>query len=206
MSSPLPATGEQNLVMDVQSAWLWKHEYGGRYLAYGHAHTNYELESLPARVGPVSASLELQFKNQGCTTGKELYSCRRMVPTSSMARLLTTSRRLVTQDYPPAFLAPFLHHSAVSTTRISQFSTTDTQCLRTRDLSRNRGVSALRRTGLRFPVEMSKETLPQPVLDPTKRSKVKVSKDHGLWSFFGKERRPINLAEEDAAFGVFYIA
>jgi large subunit ribosomal protein L47 len=49
---------------------------------------------------------------------------------------------------------------------------------------------------------MSKEPLPEPVLDPEKRSKVKVSETHGLWAFFGKEKRPLNLPEVDAAHGM----
>ena len=68
-------------------------------------------------------------------------------------------------------------------------------------MNKERGVSALRRTGLKYPVSMSKEPLPQPVLDPEKRSKVKVDEDHGLWGFFNEKRQALSTPIEDMAFG-----
>ncbi|TVY86457.1 54S ribosomal protein L4, mitochondrial, partial [Lachnellula willkommii] len=64
-----------------------------------------------------------------------------------------------------------------------------------------RGVSTQRRTGLRQPVSISKAPLPKPVLDPKKRSKVEVAKDHGLWEFFHSRDKPMNTPEEDNAHG-----
>ncbi|KAL9026270.1 MAG: hypothetical protein Q9196_005039 [Gyalolechia fulgens] len=48
---------------------------------------------------------------------------------------------------------------------------------------------------------MSRYPLPQPVTDPTKRSKVAVDDNHGLWGFFRSEKKALNTPEEDNAFG-----
>ncbi|CAD6585636.1 MAG: 54S ribosomal protein L4 mitochondrial [Alectoria sarmentosa] len=48
---------------------------------------------------------------------------------------------------------------------------------------------------------MSKQPLPQPVLDPKKRSKIEVDKNHGLWGFFNEKRKALSTPEEDAAKG-----
>lgn len=72
---------------------------------------------------------------------------------------------------------------------------------RRRDNNPNRGVSALRRTGLKYRVEMSSQPLPIPVLDPKKRSKVTVDLDHGLWGFFRGDKKALNTPEETDAFG-----
>ena len=119
-----------------------------------------------------------------------------------MAHSINRTGCLLTRDVPPTFLAPLLLRSNVFTTPTSQFSTSVARCLRTRDMSRNRGVSALRRTGLRYPVQMSKEPLPQPVLDPAKRSKVKVDPNHGLWGFFSRDKKPLVKPEVEAAHGI----
>ena len=100
---------------------------------------------------------------------------------------------------PPIFLAP----SLLQTPGVSiPFSTTPIHNKRTRDYCKNRGVSALRRTGLRRPVSMSKEPLPEPVLDPEKRSKVYVNPNHGLWGFFNKERTSLTKPEDEAKHGM----
>lgn len=65
-----------------------------------------------------------------------------------------------------------------------------------------RGVSPLRRTGLRYPVEMSKVPLPQPVLDPERRSKVEIDESHGLWGFFREDKKLLNTPEEASQFGM----
>ncbi|POS83407.1 hypothetical protein EPUL_004348 [Erysiphe pulchra] len=70
-----------------------------------------------------------------------------------------------------------------------------------RDMNRDRGVSTRRRTGLRQPLSVSKTPLPQPVLDPARRSKYEVSEDHELWGFFHSKEKAINTPEEDYAFG-----
>ena len=100
------------------------------------------------------------------------------------------------KDAPPVFLAPLFSYQ-------SQFSTSHSlRQRRRRDGNPNRGVSALRRTGLRHPIGMSKEPLPVPVLDPKKRSKVKVDENHGLWGFFNKDRTALSTPEQDAAYGM----
>ena len=48
----------------------------------------------------------------------------------------------------------------------------------------------MRRTGPKYPLPISKEPLPEPVLDPAKRSKLEGNKNHGLWEFFDKDRKP----------------
>jgi len=39
------------------------------------------------------------------------------------------------------------------------------------------------------------------VLDPSKRSKVKVDENHGLYQFFHSKDKPLNTPEEDFQFG-----
>ncbi|KAI9704807.1 MAG: 54S ribosomal protein L4 mitochondrial [Candelina mexicana] len=107
------------------------------------------------------------------------------------ATLETLSKSLIF-----SFLAP----SIGSSVQTSRFSTTSPNFKRTRDRSRNRGVSALRRTGPRHSLSVSKEPLPQPVLDPKKRSKVQVDEDHGLWQFF-KDKKALSTPEECAEHG-----
>jgi large subunit ribosomal protein L47 len=64
-----------------------------------------------------------------------------------------------------------------------------------------RGVSTQRRTGPRQPLSVSKTELPQPVLDPSKRTKVKVDDDHGLWEFFRHKDKPFSTPAEEGEFG-----
>jgi len=107
----------------------------------------------------------------------------------------------------PDYLAPCLVRN--SPTYFSQalnsppqahtFSTSPT--LHPRDQNRNRGVSALRRTGLRQPLSVSKEPLPVPQLDSSKRSKPIVDENHGLWGFFNKKKACLPTPEEDYAHG-----
>lgn len=102
------------------------------------------------------------------------------------------------------FLIPsWLPPQAIQRTLVSRFSTTPHQCYPRRDNNKNRGVSAIRRTGLRprQTISVSKEDLPKPVLDRKKRTPVEVDKDHGLWQFFNKERRAIATPEEDNSHG-----
>lgn len=114
----------------------------------------------------------------------------------SISRGNTARCFLQFKDFPPVYLAPVFSSQ-------SHFSTS--QSLRKRkkhEGNPNRGVSALRRTGLRFPVGMSKEPLPVPVMDPKRRSKITVDKEHGLWGFFNQERTALSTPEQDAAFGM----
>lgn len=106
------------------------------------------------------------------------------------------------KETPPIFLAPLLACPFVSTIHQSQFSTSTPSCdRRRRDGNPDRGVSALRRTGLRNPVGMSKEPLPRPLLNPKKRSKVTVDQNHGLWGFFNKDKKALSTPEDDNAHG-----
>lgn len=105
------------------------------------------------------------------------------------------------RELPPAFLAPILDYGIILWKQKSYFCTSTPSKARKRDGNPHRGVSALRRTGLRFPVGMSKEPLPVPVLDPTKRSKITVDDKHGLWGFFNAKRTSLSTPEEDAACG-----
>lgn len=120
--------------------------------------------------------------------------------TQSTPRLALPSTMWRIASTVPDFLAPSFARSTPSTVNAAKFSTS-TPRLYPRDRNPNRGVSALRRTGLREPVSVSKEPLPQPVLDPTKRSKVEVDVKHGLWGFFNKDRAPLATPEQDAAHG-----
>ena len=100
---------------------------------------------------------------------------------------------------PPIFLAPLLEASPKQKLQFS--SSAPTWQRRRRDGNPNRGVSPLRRTGLRYPVSMSKEPLPEPVLDPKKRSKIAVDENHGLWGFFNKDRKPYGTSVEYSSYG-----
>lgn len=111
------------------------------------------------------------------------------------------------------YLLPFLHQSAAKTipSRVS-FSTS--QCLykrgksipkrQKRDNNKLRGMSAFRGTGLRKSMTLSvrNEPLPRPVLDrPDPYAETITPDDHGLWQFFGKERRCMTTPEEENAHG-----
>ena len=88
-------------------------------------------------------------------------------------------------------------------TVLSQAPFSSSACQYRADNNKNRGVSALRRTGPRkrqvFSVE--RKDLPEPVFDKTKKSEIEVDPEHGLWQFFNKKRRIIATPEEDAAHG-----
>lgn len=97
---------------------------------------------------------------------------------------------------PPAFLLPSLLSAPFQHQQTSSFSSS-TPNHYPRDMNRERGVSTQRRTGLRFPVSVSKVPLPRPVLDPSKRSAVEVDPNHGLYQFFHSKEKPLNTPEED---------
>lgn len=127
--------------------------------------------------------------------------------TSQMAH--TTSRSAVPSSQVlylartvPDFLAPSFVRSTPSPATSAKFSTSASKSY-PRDRNPNRGVSALRRTGLRQPVSISKEPLPQPVLDPSKRSKVAVDETHGLWGFFNSDKAALATPEQEASHGTW---
>ncbi|KAL7269660.1 54S ribosomal protein L4 mitochondrial [Rhizina undulata] len=85
----------------------------------------------------------------------------------------------------------------------SQFHSSATVYARTRvtrDRNPQRGVSAIHRRGQKEPLSVSKMPLPEPVLDPTKHTKVEVDEDHGLWGFFHK-KKALPTPEEDHQHG-----
>ncbi|MCJ1299566.1 54S ribosomal protein L4 mitochondrial [Hypocenomyce scalaris] len=111
-------------------------------------------------------------------------------------------------EIPPAFLVPALQWSPFTTK--SHFSTSAANHFPRKqyvprkikkDNNPDRGVSGLRRTGLKNSVAMSKVSLPQPVLDPKKRSKLQVDEHHGLWGFFNRDKKSLSTPEEDHAHG-----
>lgn len=109
------------------------------------------------------------------------------------------------ESHPPIFLAPLLASISQPLHQRASFSTTAALFVRAnkkRDGNPHRGESALRRTGLRYPNGMSKQPLPQPVLDPERRSKIKVDEKHGLWDFFNKKREALSTPKEDSARGM----
>ncbi len=141
-----------------------------------------------------------QKSTSGNTTGLTL--CIPDAP--KMSCLLSTSRlgQLATKQYPPLFLAPALFSFYQISASFSTSSSVSQRTTRKKHARHpNRGVSALRRTGLRHSVEMDKYPLPVPVLDPEKRSKVSVDENHGLWGFFRPDKKALNTPEEMAAFG-----
>ena len=115
-----------------------------------------------------------------------------------------STRAFVSEQLPPTFLVPSLVSLSRAPCLHSQFSTTSAAYHRRRKGDNpDRGVSALRRTGLRFAVGMSKYPLPRPVLDPKKRSKIEVDEKHGLWGFFNKKRTLLTEPLEEAKFGIY---
>ncbi|CAD6449416.1 25c77dc5-e1cf-41bd-a64a-49cdc98a5547 [Sclerotinia trifoliorum] len=103
---------------------------------------------------------------------------------------------------PPAFLLPCLQSSSTtsSCTQSTSFSTSSTY-LYPRDMNRLRGVSTQRRTGPRQPLSVSNAKLPKPVLDESKRNKVKVDEDHGLYEFFRHKDKALSTPAEEGNHG-----
>lgn len=123
---------------------------------------------------------------------------------TTMSCMLPTPRLgyLASKNCPPVFLAPALSPYRQNPAFFSTSSPVAQRTTRSKHAPHpNRGVSALRRTGLRHRVEMDKYPLPVPVLDPEKRSKVAVDEKHGLWGFFRPDKKALNTPEETAAFG-----
>ena len=111
------------------------------------------------------------------------------------------ARRRLIQQLPSLFLLPCLSLAISGPCSPSCHFSTSSWRAYPRDMNRNRGVSALNRTGPRHPLSVSKEALPRPVLDPSKRTTYPVDKDHGLWDFFNKNRTTLSTPEEDDAHG-----
>lgn len=96
---------------------------------------------------------------------------------------------------PPTFLAP-----AFAAAQTSSFSTTHTNSAR-KDGNKARGVSALRRTGLKKQrVSIKPFELPKPV-DRERIAPVQVDDDHGLWEFFPRDQKSMANPEELGSHG-----
>ena len=117
----------------------------------------------------------------------------------------TSSLRLAASSLPLPFLAPSLL-VARNPSNHAQFSTSTPNLFRKkRHGNKQRGVSGVRRTGLRYPVGMSKFPLPEPQLDPEKRTKITTDENHGLWGFFNKEKKLLTEPLEEAKHGSRHI-
>ena len=104
--------------------------------------------------------------------------------------------RLSTRSFTtvPLFLAPAFASQAPSTLSLRFYSISPSQQaqkIRHRDKNKNRGVSAIRRTGLRYPLSMSNYELPKPVLDRKPNNVLSADTTHGLWGFFNSERQAV---------------
>ncbi len=128
-------------------------------------------------------------------------STAQMTVPSVMRAGLTLHNRAILESSSTSLILSFLAPSISASVQRSLFSTSKPQLKRTKDYSRNRGVSALRRTGPKYPLSVSKEPLPQPVLDPKRRSKVQVDDDHGLWQFF-KDKKALATPERISEHGM----
>lgn len=122
---------------------------------------------------------------------------------------ISWSIQISSTSIPPLFLAPALQSLPV-TSQLGQpqsqsHSFTSTPCPqarpRHREKNKSRGVSAIRRTGPRVPLSVSKYPLPMPVHNPPLRKEFKTRKDHGLWGFFNEERTAMTTPEDLNAHG-----
>ncbi|KAL1982884.1 hypothetical protein VTN96DRAFT_812 [Rasamsonia emersonii] len=120
----------------------------------------------------------------------------------SVIRLARQSGVPALAELPPPYLAPSLHFNPVRSIQCSGFSTTAANAARGRgrDLSKNRGVSAIHRTGPKFPLGVSKYPLPKPV-SPAERPPRDPTPNHGLWEFFPPDRQALSTPEYDIAHG-----
>ena len=108
------------------------------------------------------------------------------------AQLIARSMQVVSRTYslPPAFLLP-----SFAVQQTARFSSTPPNAAR-KDGNRQRGVSALRRTGPRKSQTPSVDPtrIPRPVQrDPTEG--IEVDPDHGLYDFFHSKDEPFPRTE-----------
>ena len=120
------------------------------------------------------------------------------------APLVLCGRSFRTQrkELPPIFLAPLLAFTPNHPAQRNAFSTTTPVNARKKkrvDGNPHRGESALRRTGPKIFLGMSRMPLPQPVL---RRSKVETDPDHGLWGFFNRDKQALSEPTAENAHGI----
>lgn len=111
-----------------------------------------------------------------------------------MIRLFNSQPGFSLGELPPIFLAPSLQSFSP---QCSKFSTSSRL---SKDLNKQRGVSAIHRTGPRHPLSISKFPLPRPAA-PQKQDKRETNPNHGLWGFFPENRQAIPTPEDEYAFG-----
>lgn len=122
--------------------------------------------------------------------------------------LCRQSLRTQREGLPPIFLAPLLASTPNNSAQRNAFSTTTPVNNRKKkrvDGNPHRGESALRRTGPKTFLEMSKMPLPQPVLNPERRSKVETDPDHGLWGFFNRDKQALSTPTAGNAHGIIML-
>lgn len=115
------------------------------------------------------------------------------------------SLRTQRKELPPIFLAPLLAFTLNHSAQRNAFSTTTPVNARKKkrvDGNPHRGESALRRTGPKIFLGMSRMPLPQPVLNPERRSKVETDPDHGLWGFFNRDKQALSTPTAENAHGI----
>ncbi|KUI53717.1 54S ribosomal protein L4, mitochondrial [Cytospora mali] len=127
---------------------------------------------------------------------------RPLLPTSAAARqapaLLLLATTSSSSRSTPSSQAPGQQARLFSTTEALQKRQGNRRA--NRDHNRERGLSAVKRTGTREVLSVHNEPLPQPV-DPGKFPKVPTDKNHGLWDFFYARDKPLNTPQEDHAHG-----
>ncbi|PNS18710.1 hypothetical protein CAC42_5249 [Sphaceloma murrayae] len=94
------------------------------------------------------------------------------------------------QLLPPPFLLPSFYRPSRHFHSSPSFQK--------RETNKKRGLSALKRSGLRKGQTLSVklENLPQPVLDPAERSRIDVDPEHGLYKFFRSPDRSMSQPDQ----------
>ncbi|PGH12880.1 54S ribosomal protein L4, mitochondrial [Helicocarpus griseus UAMH5409] len=123
------------------------------------------------------------------------------MPSPSLARLIQQHGGSPLVELPPIFLAPTLQFPLTRPTfQCSKFSTTHALAAKKKDLNKQRGVSAIHRTGPKNKLSVWKYPLPRPVA-PKELEKRPENPDHGLWGFFHPDRKAIPTPEDEYAHG-----
>ncbi|EFE43032.1 hypothetical protein TRV_02225 [Trichophyton verrucosum HKI 0517] len=100
-------------------------------------------------------------------------------------------------ELPPPFLAPALYSPIISVSRSSKFSTSASF----QDRNKNRGVSAIHRSGLKHRLSVSKFKLPVPE-NPERHEPRVLNPEHGLWEFFLPNKQAFPTPEQEHAHGM----